>query len=369
MTKQQSIVTGSILASIVFLYFTRLLWPIIGLCLTTTALLALLASFYLGFKLYQAQKQRADNPILFNETLLRLIGAASAVLFTFVLLALIPTPIRTDSVRPDISAMQLPIVRGETQLLSPNEHPKPDLLEASQLLELKSRIEQLEQRVSAPTPSAKTEIFGEVLTREFKVVDANGAVRCQIGVNQENAIELTMFTADGRIGVALGSSDLSNGIVVNGWNGQGVDSSTISIAQLRKIGPSIAIANTDGSFAFVAAANNDSTNLGLASSRSGRQSQVELRVGADGDATIQVLDTNHVGRALMAVNPKNQPAIGLSDRQGIGRISFQMDAKDIPQMALHGNTGQMRAVLGMAASNDVALFLLDADGKPTNTLK
>ena len=225
--------------------------------------------------------------------------------------------------------------------------------DSARIQALESKIAKLEEKLS-----------DEITTRTLNIVDKNGNTRCQISVNEQNATQLTLQTADGQIGVILGASDVYNGMVVNGWQGSGLDKSGITIAQNRKLGPSIAISHSNGQPAFSAQVINGASLLGMASSKAGSKPQIELRVGPEQESTLLLLDTNHVARAMIGVTSQNQPSVGLVDRRGIGRISLQMDKADVPQLALHGSTGKMRGALGMGSSNDVALIILDSNGKP-----
>lgn len=240
--------------------------------------------------------------------------------------------------------------------------------DSAQILALESKLAKLEEKLSLIGTSNSSQ-HDEITTRKLKVVDQSGRIRCQISVNEQNATQLTLQTADGQVGVILGASDVSNGMVVNGWQGSGLDTSGITIAQNRKLGPSIAISHSNGQPAFSAQVINGASLLGMASSKVGSKPQIELRVGSEQESTLQLLDKKHVARAMIGVTSQNQPSVGLVDRRGIGRISLQMDKSDVPQLALHGNTGRMRGAIGMGSSNDVALFILDSNGKPKKVVK
>jgi len=236
----------------------------------------------------------------------------------------------------------------------------------SQIQMLESKIAQLQQQMALFGETQKSSaITNEITTRLMSIVDQHGKVRCQISVNENDASQLTLLTSKGEVGVILGASEFYNGLAVNGWQGTGSDASGITITQNRKLGPSITLSHSNGQPAFSAQVIDGASLMGMASSKTGSKPQIGFRVGPEQEATLNLFDTNHVARALMAVTSQNQPSMGLSDRHGIGRISLQMDKADVPQMALHGSNGQLRGAFGMGSSNNTAVIVIDANGKAT----
>lgn len=91
MTNPQKTVAGVSGIFLTLLYVKGLLLPLIHFCVTIAAVFALFATCYFGVRHYLAVQRRERNLVGPSETLPPLIAAATATVFTLILLGLIPS--------------------------------------------------------------------------------------------------------------------------------------------------------------------------------------------------------------------------------------------------------------------------------------